>query len=99
LISRLSDCVNTNRKDEKGKDVGSYNWVIRWGHADAGLVARRYTVDPELMEVLMTLDCHNKKWKSKYGGQHIYKFTEEKEGKMNPGVGREGLPFYDAQCF
>jgi hypothetical protein len=45
------------------------------------------------MEVLMTLGCHHQKGKNKYGVQHVYKFTEEKEGKMTPGVGRETLPF------
>jgi hypothetical protein len=99
LIARLSDCVNTNGKDEKGKNVISYNWVIRRGHADTDLVAWRYTVHPELMEVLMTVGCHDHERKSKYGVQHSYNFTEEKEGKMNARVGRERLPSYYSQNF
>lgn len=85
MIARLSDYVNTNGKDEKGKNVRSYNWAIRWGHADTGLVAWRYTVYPELMEVLMTMGCYDQERQSKHGVQHSYKFTELKEGKMNPG--------------
>lgn len=92
MIARLSDCVNTNGEDGNGMNVRSYNWVIRWGHADADLVAWRYTVHPEFMEVLMTLGCHHQKRKNKYGVQHGCK-CREKEGKMNSAVGRESLPF------
>ena len=33
--------------------IYTYNWIVGRGHANAGLVARRNAIDPELVKVLV----------------------------------------------
>lgn len=55
--------------DVVGLNIG--DGIVRWWHPDTHLIARRYTIDPKLVEILVCMDGGEEERKKECSGMHF----------------------------